>query len=145
MQSGSSEDDVWIADNGALCHMTHDRIRIYNLKPPPPGREATTIGDCRKWFLEYIGNIVGIFHGRTDQRITLIDLAYVPGLGLNLYSLHAVQRTHLIVLDASGTHIIGKNMTFPHSSSGSYLLATRFPAGTVGVRPTLGGMHATNL
>ena len=33
-----------------------------------------------------------IFHGKSDQRITLIDVAYVPGLGFNLYSLHAVQR-----------------------------------------------------
>ena len=42
----------------------------------------------------------GIFHGKSDQRITLIDVAYFPGLGFNLYSLHAVQRTHLIVSDA---------------------------------------------
>ena len=54
-----------------------------------------------------------IFRGKTVQRITLIDVAYVPDLGFNLYSLHAVQRTHLIVSDASGTHIIEANLTFP--------------------------------
>ena len=53
-----------------------------------------------------------IFHGKSDQRITLIDVAYVPGLGVNLCSLHAVQRTHLIVSDAAGTHIMGANLTF---------------------------------
>ena len=73
-----------------------------------------------------------IVHGKSDQRITLIDVAYVPDLGLNLYSLHAVQATYLIVSDASGTHIIGPNLTFPRSSSGSHLRATRLPAGTVG-------------
>ena len=57
------------------------------------------------------------FHGQTDERITLIDVSYVTGLGFNLYSLHAVQRTHLIVSDASGTHIIGTILTFPRSSS----------------------------
>ena len=86
-----------------------------------------------------------IFHGKRDQRITLIDVAYVPDLGFNLYSLHAVQRTHLIVSDASGTHIIGANLTFPRSSCGSYLRATRIPAGTVGARRRQGEMHATNL
>ena len=75
-----------------------------------------------------------IFHGKTDQRITLIDVAYAPGLGFNMYSLHAIQRTHLIVSDASGTHIIGENQTFPRSSSGSYWRATQLPAGTVGAR-----------
>ena len=28
MQSGSSEEDVWIADSGASCYMTHDRTII---------------------------------------------------------------------------------------------------------------------
>ena len=28
VHSGSSEDDVWIADSGVSCHMTHDRTRI---------------------------------------------------------------------------------------------------------------------
>ena len=84
------------------------------------------------WGRRYPSDV--IFHRKTDQRITLIDVAYVPGLGFNLYSLHAVQRIHLIVSDASGTHIIGENLTFHRSSSGSYLRATRLPAGTVGAR-----------
>ena len=89
MQSGSNEDDIWIADSGASCHMTHDRTRIYNAGPPPPGCETITIGDRRSIKVEYIGNMGVIFHGKSDQRITLIDVAYVPDLGFNLYSLHA--------------------------------------------------------
>ena len=132
VQSGSNENDVWIADSGASCHMTHDGTRMYNARPPPPGRETITIGDRRRISVEYAGNRDVIFHGKSDQRITLIDVAYVPDLGFNLYSLHAVQRTHLIVSDASGTHIIGANLTLPRSSSGSYLRATRLHASTVG-------------
>ena len=86
-----------------------------------------------------------IFHGKSAQRITLIDVAYVPDLGFNLYSLPAVQKTHMIVSDACGTHIIGENLTFPRSSSGSYLRVTRLPAGTVGARRRQGDMRATNL
>ena len=44
----SNEDDIWITDSGASCHMTHDRTRIYNARPPPPGRETITIGDRRR-------------------------------------------------------------------------------------------------
>ena len=84
MQSGSSEDDVWTVDSGASRHMTHDRTRIYNMSPPPPGRETITIGGRRKIKVEYIGNMDVIFHGKTDQRITLIDVVYVPGLGFNM-------------------------------------------------------------
>ena len=82
VQSVSNEDDVWIADSGASCHMTHDRTRMYNVRPPPPGRETITIGDRRRIKIEYIGNMDVIFHGKSDQRITLIDVAYVPDLGL---------------------------------------------------------------
>ena len=70
---------------------------MYNTRPPPPGRETITIGDRRRIKVEYIGNMDVIFHGKSDQRITVVDVAYVPDLGFNLYSLHAVQRTHLIV------------------------------------------------
>ena len=118
---------------------------MYNARSPPPGRETITIGDRRRIKVEYIGNMDVIFHRKSDQRITLIDVAYIPDLGFNLYSLDAVQRTHLIVSVASGTHIIGANLTFPRRSSGSYLRATRLPAGTVGARRRQGEMHATNL
>ena len=85
VQSGSNENDVWIADSGASCHMTHDGTRMYNARPPPPGRETITIGDRRRISVEYVGNMDVIFHGKSDQRITLIDVAYVPDLGFNLY------------------------------------------------------------
>ena len=85
-----------------------------------------------------------IFHGKTDQRFTLIDVAYVPGLGVNLYSLHAVQRTHLIVSEAFVTHIVRTDRTFPRSSSGSYLRATPLPAGTVKAKRQR-DMSVTNL
>ena len=145
VQSGSSEDGVWIADSGASCHMTHDRTRAYNVRPPPLGRETITIGDRRGIKVEYIGNMDVIFHGKSNQRITFVDVSYVPDLGFNLYSLHAVQRAHLIVSDASGTHNIGANLTFPRISSGSYLRVTRLPAGTVGARRRQEDMRATNL
>ena len=80
VQSGSNEDNVWIADSGASCHMTHDRTRMYSARPPPPGRETITIGDHRRIKVEYIVNMYVIFHGKSDQRITLIDAAYVPDL-----------------------------------------------------------------
>ena len=145
VQSGSNEDDVWIADSGASCHITHVGTRMYNARPPPPGRETITIGDRPRIKVEYIGNMDVIFHGKSDQRIALIDVAYVPDLGFNLYSLHAVEGTYPIVSDASGTHIIGDNLAFPRNSSGSYLRATRLPAGTVGARRRQGDMRGTNL
>ena len=103
--------------------MAQERTRLYNVRPPPPGCETIMIGDRRKIEVEYIGNMDVIFDGKTDQMIKLANVVYVPDLGFNLYSLRAVQRTHLIVSDASGTHIVGKTLTFIHSSGRSYLRA----------------------
>ena len=119
VQSDSHEGDVWIADGGASCHVTHDGTGLYDLRPPPPGRETITIGDRRKLRVECVGNMHVIFHRYTDERITMIGVSYVPCLEFKLYSLHAVQRAHLIAWNSSGTHIIGTNLTFPRSSSGS--------------------------
>ena len=77
VQSGSNEDDGWIADSGTSCHMTYDRTRIYNAMLSPPDRETITIGDHRKIKVEYIGYMDVISHANTDQRITLIDVCRI--------------------------------------------------------------------
>ena len=76
-----------------------------------------------------------LFHGRSEEQITLIDVSYVPGLKFDLFSLHKAQQTHAIVLDAAGVHIMGKKLTFPCEKSGSYLRATRLAPGSVGAKP----------
>ena len=62
---------------------------MYNASPPPPGRETITIGNRRRIKVEYFGNMDVIFHVEIDQRITMIDVAYVPDLGFNLCVLAA--------------------------------------------------------
>ena len=44
------------------------------------------------------------------------------------------QRTHVIILDAAGAHIVRKKLTFPCDKSGSYLRASRLAPGTVGAK-----------
>ena len=60
---------------GASCHMTYDRTRIYNVRPPPPGRETITIGDCPRIRVEYIEDMDVIFHGKTEDDV---DRCRVP-------------------------------------------------------------------
>ena len=64
--------------------MTHDRIKLYDFRSPPPGLGTITIGDRRELNIECVGNVDAIFHGFTDERIMLIDASYIPGLDINL-------------------------------------------------------------
>ena len=79
-----SGDDAWIADSGASCHMTPECSKMYNIRPPPPGREAIMVRDGRRLQVECVGSIDMIFHGHTDVHHTLFDVSYVPDLGFIL-------------------------------------------------------------
>ena len=110
--------DVWIGDSGASSHMTNDASQMYDIRPPCPDEALITISDGTRRRVMQIGNIDVVFHGRTDEPITLCDVSYVPGLGFNLFSFHKAQGTHIVILDAVGSHIVGKNLTFPRVKSG---------------------------
>jgi len=88
-----------------------------------------------------VGNIDVEFHGHTDQRTTLTDVSYIPGLGFNLYSVHAVSRTNLVLFDPLGAYVIGTKITFPRSDNG----VTRLPIRTVGEKRKLNEVCSTDL
>ena len=66
-----------------------------------------------------------MFHSRTDYRVTLHDVSFVPDLGFNLFSFHVVQEKHEIILNKTGAHLPGGRLVFPHRCNGSSLRATR--------------------
>ena len=76
-------------------------------------RELQTNGKLRQGV-----DIDAVFHGSSDEPITLC------GLRFNLFSFHKAQQSHVIILDAVGAHITGKNLTFPCEKS-------RLTSGTV--------------
>lgn len=69
--------------------MTHDESDMYDIWHPLSGHEAITIGDKCRLNVEYIGSADIMFHEFKDERVTLIDVSYIPGLGFNLFSVHA--------------------------------------------------------
>lgn len=82
-QSEFSDRNIWIADSGASCHMTHDYLNVYDVdrtRPPQPGRECVVSVDR-------------IFHGNTQVRHTLF-------IACN----SANPRRH-VISDATGTDI----------------------------------------
>ena len=134
-QSRSSRSDFWIGDSGASCHMTSDASKMYCARPPPFDQKEVIASDGTRMKVEYVGNIDVIFPGRRDEPITLCDVSCVPDLKFNLFSFHKAQQTHVIILDAVGSYIMGGNLTFHCEKSGSYMRATRLAPGTVGAKP----------
>ena len=80
VQSHNSRSDFWIGDSGASCHMTNDACKMYCMRPPPSGQQEVITSDGTRVRVECVGNIDVVFHGRSDENITLCDVSYVPGL-----------------------------------------------------------------
>ena len=55
-------------DKDILCEASSARLRNNNDRGPSEDK------------VEYIGNMDVIFHGKSDKKITLIDVAYIPDL-----------------------------------------------------------------
>ena len=92
--------DVWMGGSGASCHVTNDENKIYYVRPSPSDQRKVTTNDGIRQKVEYVGNIDVVFHGRSDEPITLCDVSYIPGLIFNISSFHKAQQTHVMILDA---------------------------------------------
>ena len=112
-QPHNSRSDVWIGDSGASCHMTNDASKMYCMRPPHFDQREVIASDGTRLKVECVGNIDVVFHGRSDESITMIDVSFVSDLKFNLFSFHNAKQTHATILDAGGAHIMGENLTFP--------------------------------
>ena len=59
-------------------------------------------------------------HG--DVQVKLLNVAYVPGVQFNLFSLHAVMQKCPVTLDAEGVHMLDGDLSFMRRDAGSYLV-----------------------
>ena len=121
--------EIILADSGSSHHVVHDARFVNNRHPPAPGYEHVTIGDGKRYPVTCYGCVDFIFHSNTDVRVTMEDVAVVPGLDFNLFSLHAVQEKCPIMLDHQGVHVGSGELFFPRGRVGSQLYATRVPGG----------------
>ena len=66
-------------------------------------------------------------HCEGDIRITLVNVAVIPGLALNVMSLYRILDIHLVTLNAASASLLGGRIKFTKIFTGSYLQATMVP------------------
>ena len=121
--------DVWIGDSGATPHMTRNADMMYETSPPSPHRSRIILGDGSIGKIQFVGELDLVLHSRTDHPVTLNDVSCVPDFGFNLFSFHAVQENHDIILNKTGAHLPNGRLVFPRRSNGSSLRATKVMPG----------------
>ena len=60
-----------------------------------------------------------------DVQVKLLDLAYVPGVQLNLFSLNAIMPKCSVSLDAEGVNVLDGVLSFLRRDAGFFVEATR--------------------
>ena len=124
--SGGSGGDEWVADSGASYHVMGDPTGVFDCKPPLVGKERLVIGDMTMMGVQCFGNLSLLMHGQGgDTHVRLTNLAYVPGVQFNLFSLHAVMSKRRVTMDTKGDHMLGGSVSFVRREAGSYCSATR--------------------
>ena len=85
-QKPSKQPNIWIGDTGASCHMTYSLEGMSKLRP---SNTMITIGDRKSITSQQVGTWQGYvtLSNGSQQKITLNDVAYVPELSSNLFSI----------------------------------------------------------
>ena len=88
---GDTGREEWIADSGATFHVTGNPSGLIERTSPSLGRSSLVVSDLRSLKIECFGSLPMVMHNQQgDVQIKLLNVAYVPGVQFNLFSLHAV-------------------------------------------------------
>ena len=73
-----------------------------------------------------LGEIPLVMHcAKGDVQLRLLNVAYVPVLKLNFFSMHAVMQMHELSLNAMGVHPLDDDLSFMSRDAGPYVKASR--------------------
>ena len=116
---------VWIGDGASSVHGTDSGKFVYNKRRPLSAEAFLLIGGGRKLKVEYFGPLDVVFRCKDDMRVTLKNVAVVPGLAFDLMSFNCIQEKHDILMNHDGTWILDGRVHFFKLPAGNYIQATR--------------------
>ena len=118
--------EVWIADSGASVHITCDPCGMFDCVPAEPGT-IMIVGRMACMHTECLDKLRIKFHSTEDVDTILHDVAYIPDVGMNLFSVHTAMRGGVVMGDRTGMYVMRGRLFFPWYESSYALTATRSP------------------
>lgn len=98
---------------------------MYNWVPPLVQNDKVIMGGLAMLPIARYGKLCLVFRSTEYVVSTLINVAHVPGLGLNLFSPRAAGKQPAVVIDPVGVHVTPGRSVFPSNDVRSQLPATR--------------------
>lgn len=66
-------------------------VPCMTVSPRLPRKRRFLLENSTEYSVDWYGELEVLFHSKQDVRITPTGVAFIPGLGCNLFDLHAVQ------------------------------------------------------
>ena len=92
--------------------MTCDPSNMFDCVLAEPGN-VMIVGGMTCMRVECFGKIRVKFHSTEDVDTILHDVAYIPGIGMNLFSVHTAMREEAVMGNRMGMYVMGGLLFFP--------------------------------
>ena len=102
-------------------------IASTNRRPPRPWERYLMLGDGKCMPVVFLGDLDLDLHCEQDVRVTLMNVAVVPGLAFDVMSVNRMQERHEIILNQAGASMLGGWVRFKKFRDGTFIQATHVP------------------
>ena len=118
---------IVFGDTGAVYHGVSSGDCVYNRRPPRPWERYLMLGDGKCMPVGFLGDLDLDLHCEQDVRVTLTNVAVVPGLAFDVMSVNRMQERHEIILNQAGASMLGGRVRFKKFRDGTFIQATHVP------------------
>ena len=126
---------IFLGDTGAVIHGVSSADCVYNHRKPRPWERYLMLGNGQCTPVGLYGDLDLDLHCDQDVRVTLTNVAVVPGLAFDIMSFNRIQEKHEIVLNGAGASMLGGRVRFKTFRAGNFIQATRVPHDDASLHP----------
>ena len=126
---------IFLGDTGAVIHGVSSADCVYNRRKPRPWERYLMLGNGQCTPVGLYGDLDLDLHCDQDVRVTLTNVAVVPGLAFDIMSFNRIQEKHEIVLNRAGASMLGGRVRFKTFRAGNFIQATRVPHDDASLHP----------
>ena len=118
---------IFLGDAAALIHGVSSGDCVYNRRQPRLWKRCLMLGDAKCMPVGFYGDLDLDLHCEQDVRVTLTNVAVVPGLAFDIISFSRIQERHEIILNRAGASMLGGRVWFKKFHAGNCIQATCVP------------------
>ena len=118
---------IFYGDTGAVIHGVSSADCVYNRRQPRPWERYLMLGDGKCMPVGFYGDSNLDLHCEQDVRVTLMNVAVVPGLAFDIMSFNRMQERHEIILNGARASMLGGRVRLKKFRAGNCIQATRVP------------------